>query len=252
MITSEDRWSRWRDAHSLAVYYGHGREEQLASYDLAVVEASGQTAAAVARMQRTGTLLLAYLSLLELPVWDQLTGLLRPDDYLQSGGLPLANAQYGGRLLDLRRDRCRRLLIHRASRLLAQGYDGLFLDTVDQAESSKRPLLMRAELVDSTAGLINRLHALYPGHLLVQNNGLGMLLERTAPALAGVCWESPAAALLSRGRLSSLLARIRSLAGQADCRLLLLLPGKEGPTPSPSVPAEVLVYRAPRDYLELS
>ncbi len=248
MSKPDHRLRRWQAARSLVVYYGRERAEQLVNYDVAVVEALGQTDGSLAKMRTASTLLLAYLSLLELPIWDPWTRLLHPDDYLQHDGSPLTNEQHGGRLLDLRSYRCQRMLVHRAGKLLAQGYDGLFLDTVDQAESSERPLLLRAELVDSTAALIRNLHSLYPDHLLIQNNGLRMLVERTAPALAGVCWENPAVELLSRDHLCRLQTRISGLAGRDHCRLLLLLP-QAGLTPS--IPAGVLAYLAPQDYLEL-
>lgn len=249
MSILEARLHRWQAAQSLVIYYGRERAEQLARYDVAVLEALGQTDRSMADLRGSGTLLLAYLSLLELPAWDLWAKLLPVEGFLQRDGLPLINAQHGGYLLDVRSPHCRRMLVHRAGALLGQGYDGLFLDTVDQAESYQRPPLLRAELVTSLASLIHRLHSLYPDHLLVQNNGLGPLVERTAPALSGVCWENPEIELLKRAYLSRVLARITVLAGRADCRLLLLLPKGQ---PEPAVPAEVLAYRAPRDYLELS
>jgi hypothetical protein len=140
-------------------------------------------------MQAQGTTLLAYLSMLEVP--DETSAVLRID------GVPQQNRAWGNWILDPRHPETERRVLAAAAALRHDGWDGIFLDTLGILESPA--LLTDLELVPAAARLVAAIAAGWPGGVLVQNWGLGLLLPLTAPYLQGVCWEDFPHAQLAAG-----------------------------------------------------
>lgn len=250
MKACADRRDSWQSARSMVVYYGRDATSQLSRYDVAIVEPLGQTTETLNQLKAAGTLLLAYLSVMEMPAWDAGIALLDLSDFLRCNGQAITNSEHGTYLLDLRSTRWQRLLFHRASILLDQGYDGLFLDTIGDVELPIWSPLQQIELVANATALVRQLRAIYPQHLLVQNNGLARLIEQTAPHLSGVCWENPHPDLRRPDLLTQVLLRIGRLAGHNNCRLLLLSQHDHRPADLP-LPPQILAYCAPGTYTDL-
>lgn len=263
MELNSDRFSRWRQATSYAIYYGRDQWEQLSQYDVLVVEPLSQSPETVARLQRRGALVLAYFSVMETSCALPEGFRLATNDFLRYDNRPITNPEYGGHLMDLRSQRWQRLLMHRASTLLLQGYDGLFLDTIGDVEDPQFTAMQQTELADSAALLVSRLRQANPGRLLVQNNGLGLLARRTATLLDGICWENPPRALRQPSKIKGLLERMRHYGGGDQLRLLLLFEDTNSNDLRADQDSErelcqwatesgVLVYRAPRHYLKVA
>jgi hypothetical protein len=151
---------------------------------MAVLEPSGWPgAAARRRLQARGTALLAYLSVLEVPHMEP--AVLRAD------GEPVRNPVWGNWVLDPRHPETERRVLATVDLLRNDGWDGLFLDTLDDAEIP--------ELAPAAARLVAALAAAWPEGALVQNRGLGLLLPLTASFIQGVCWEDFPHARLAAG-----------------------------------------------------
>ncbi len=260
----DNRRVQWQAAQSLCVYYGKGELDQLKAYDVAIVEPLGQNQQTVVQLQASGTLVLAYLSVIEAYTWDSKLQYATATDFLRLNNKPVTNPVYGGFIMDIRSQRWQRLIFHQAATLLAQGYDGLFLDTIDNVEAACWPLQTRLELVDSAANLVRQLRLTYPDHLLIQNNGMEMLAEQTVEHLDGVCCENPPPELCSAVTLNTLAARLSSMANHSRLRLICLLDASgEEQTLPPSLKKarcslqswtkqwQGFLYCAPRDYLRL-
>lgn len=176
---------RLRDVETYAVYYGCGGEDVLATYDLAVVAAPGRSPGEISAIKRKGTLVLAYLSVLEI----------HPEEGPPAGVLvgrdgPVVNDQWGNWVLDPRHEATRDRALSEAEALLRQGYDGLFLDTLADLEDlpaavgagGQTAIVDAARLV---AEVSDSFHC-----ILVQNRGFRRLLPLTMSYLDGLCWES--------------------------------------------------------------
>ena len=187
-----DRLKRFDAAKNYALYYGAGRDNELASFDVAVVETGGQNPVSVRRMQDAGTLVLGYLSVMEIhPSADEFK-LLDGSDFLCINGESCINREYDNYLADLRSKRWNDILLHKAGRILHNsGYDGLFLDTIGDVESGELPVSLKGSLLIAAADIVRKMRSLFPEHIMVQNCGLEKLCFLTSEYLNGICWENP-------------------------------------------------------------
>lgn len=186
-----DRLARFASAENYALFYGSGREGDLAGFDVAVVEPAGQSDDSLRRMRESGTLVLAYISVVEVSPGEPEYKLLKPGDLLSRGGEPIQNPVYGNYLADLRSTRWIGLLLRKAGSLLTgSGYDGLFLDTIGDVESGDLGTGLRDSLLLAAADLVRRIRTIHSGRVLVQNNGLERLCLLTAGLIDGICWEN--------------------------------------------------------------
>ncbi len=242
-----NRSERWQAARSLVVYYGSGRADQLRQYDVAIVEPAGQSAA-VRGMKDAGTIVLGYLSVMEMPSGAAEQAVVTTDDYLYHQGSPVVNHEYGGSLMDLRSPRWRRLVLRRASAILAQGYDGLFLDTIADIEYPCWGWELRVGLIGAAAEMVERLRRAHGDCLLVQNNGAQQLIGQTYRYLDGVCLEN--ASLDEVGRVLDYLSQLPRYQSATAPRLLLVS-DHQGTSYDEYVTPDVLVYQAPPHYLSM-
>jgi len=184
---------RFRGITNYAVYYGRGEAEALSHYDAVIVEPSGQSPENVAQLRARGTLVLAYVSVVEIPEYDPLFAMLAEDDFMRDDeGRRMRNDTFGGHLADLSSVRWQGLLKHRIGKLLRlDGYDGVFFDTIGDLEWPNIPPSRYKGLLRNAGQFVKSVRELHPDALLVQNNGLNALCEETAPWLDGICWENP-------------------------------------------------------------
>lgn len=182
---------RFKKIKNYCLYYGHGQEENLARFDLAVVEPSGMNESGIRYLKKSGTLIIGYISVLEIS-WDRAQALkLAPGDFLCSGGIPLWNTLYNNRIMDPCSERCKQMLQERASMLIkGQGYDGLFLDTIGDVEDGRLAPDVAGPALIAAAKLVYDLRNAFPEHILVQNSGLEDLWELTARYVDAFCWEN--------------------------------------------------------------
>lgn len=178
--------NRLQPLRTWALYYGAIQEPGLAEYDLAVVAPEAWDRAAVTGIQRRGTLMVGYLSVLEVP---KRAGEPPPAHVLRVDGTPVEQTRWNNWILDPREEGTRRHLLERARAAAACNFDGFFLDTLGDTESAHIPLLLRSRLLPAAAQLVELLRGRFPDLLLIQNWGLGALLDLTAPYLDAVCWE---------------------------------------------------------------
>jgi uncharacterized protein (TIGR01370 family) len=135
------------------------------------------------QLRRPGQKILAYLSLGEVnrtrPYVQKLAGALLPPnpDWPDARRVDPGAPAWKALVLD-----------ELAPGLLARGYDGFFLDTLDAAEDLEAKHVLpnaKAAMTD----LVLALHAKAPKALIIANRGLA-LLPRMAPALSAIAVES--------------------------------------------------------------
>jgi endo-alpha-1,4-polygalactosaminidase (GH114 family) len=253
------RREKFRSLRSFALYYGRGEADRLARYDVAVVEPKGQSPGDLKKLQASGTLVVAYVSVMEVASYDPELAWLKEDDFLRIDGERARNDEYGTTLVSLSSARWRGLVHHRIGTLLLRdGYDGIFLDTIGNVEwetLGDRTTSERAAAV----GLVRELREAFPSHVFIQNNGVVRLFTDTARYVDAVCWENPPFHLpQTRDWAERLAERIGEEAKSYGCSVLLL--AEQGLDRSPLAAEKVdevasrlgfASYRAPHRYLSL-
>ena len=159
------------------VYYGQGRMDDLARFDLAIIQPETLDAGDRAELRASGTLVVAYLSLGEVepyrPWYDD--GRVNPDWILGE------NPNWGSYYIDTTEAGWQALMVDIAGDYLAQGFDGIFMDTLDTVDL----------FPETTPGMIATVEALrkaYPQALLIQNRGF-TVLDATAPSIDALMFE---------------------------------------------------------------
>jgi len=170
-----------------AVDYGPATDPQLARrYDLLVLEPHHPRA--LAPLRGPGATLLGYISLGQVdrsrPYHAELD---------RAGALRAAHPDWpDARQVDLRHPAWRRLLIDRAiPAILAKGYDGIFIDTLDDAEAMERGEADAKGMIAAGAALVLAIRAAFPAMRVMVNRGYALLPD-VAGAIDAVLGEAMA------------------------------------------------------------
>ncbi|WP_438448558.1 endo alpha-1,4 polygalactosaminidase [Gorillibacterium sp. sgz5001074] len=214
---------------TFTVYYGIGDYERLRAYDMVILEPAGHTREGLSRLKASGTLVIAYVSFMELRPEEQNRYGLREEDWLQVNGAPVRNEAFHTRLVDLRSRRWAGLLLERIRQLLTvEGYDGVFIDTVGNVEWPSLPEEVRKSQALAAVGLIKTARGLFRDHLLIQNNGVSELIFHTADWIDAVTWENPLFTGPHLEWAEKVASRLRRLSGCRKFRTLLLYEDRPG------------------------
>lgn len=209
---------------NFALYYGRGKAEILSRYDIAIVEPAGQSAEDIKRMRDSGTLVLAYLSVMEIADYAEEFRLLKKDDFLHINGTILRNEEYDTYMLDLRSLRWRQLLYQKVSKLSVLGYDGLFLDTIGDIENPAISSTIRDELIMAAVDILTEIKTNFSEQILVQNSGIEKLCLFTAGILDGICWENPPFGLkTNKSWIGKMLDRLEKMQQELNLKVLILI-----------------------------
>lgn len=171
-----------------AVDYGARTDPaQARRYDLLVLEPGHGRPPAT--LKRPGAVAIGYLSLGEVEKRRPAAAALAAAGALFAPNPHWPDARYA----DLRHPRWRAEVLDRlVPAILAQGYDGVFIDTLDNAEAMERDdPVGRAGMVEAAATLIQAIHARYPEAVIVINRGYAVL-PKVAGVIDGVLGEAMA------------------------------------------------------------
>ena len=158
------------------VYYGTRFDPELSAFDVLVLDAdSGLDLALIRKHAKSPQTILGYLALCELGPGRGYAAKIR------QGGLLLHETPYwpGSFYIDIRRSEWQRLVIQEiVPSILKAGFDGLFLDTIDDApwlETNSNPGASAAAVA-----LVHRIRLSFPNRRLMLNRGFNFLpkLER--------------------------------------------------------------------------
>ena len=163
-----------------ACYYGLNRLDQLAEYDLVIVQAENYTAADLIALHERGTLSFGYLSLSQVADTETTAPWALRE---ATTGTVVRNQRWQTVLVDCRSAAWQRFIIEEQIPWLVQhGIHGLFLDTVDVDARF-------AETWPGVAQLLRRIRWEHPELALLANRGFSVL-DAVAETVDGVVFES--------------------------------------------------------------
>ena len=161
------------------VCYSKVSPDQVRSYELVIVEPDFYTKTEVEALKKTGTTILAYITLGETDSNRWYYPLLEQQGFI---GI---NENWGSAYLDLENEEVRSILLEKMlPEVMIKGFDGLFLDTIDAVAPYTERRGLRSHMVD----LIKEIRVHFPDKIIIQNAGL-FLLEETRSSIDAVLIE---------------------------------------------------------------
>lgn len=170
--------SRLSDIGSYSVYYGKTPADvaKLTNYDLAIVQPSTVTAAQLKTLHDSGTRVIAYVTVGELEKNSPYASRIQP------GWVLGENKNWGSKYIDASQPGWQAIVKEQTDALLARGFDGFFLDTLDTAD-------LYPQAGPGLVKIVETLRADHPNAVIVQNRGFA-LLNATAPSIDAVMYEN--------------------------------------------------------------
>jgi hypothetical protein len=167
-----------------AFYYGANPPvNALSQFDRLVVEADNITATQHADLQQHGAATYAYVSVGEI-------GPTRPWlDQLPASATLGVNQDWKSHVMDLSSTDWQRFLLQRVNNLVARGYQGLFLDTMDSYLLFAETPTAIQQQQSGLGNLLYRIKRQHPNLRLIANRGFEVM-DHIAPYLEAVAAES--------------------------------------------------------------
>lgn len=175
-----DAFGSGTNKNTIFVCYGRLEPGSIKGFDYVIIESKYYTYYEVQKIKSQNDKVVAYISLGEINANSSYFPQFESDF---SGKNEIWNSYY----LNLKSDKTVTILRKMVDNILALGYDGLFLDNIDNFASFGPQFSQKLELIE----LIKTIKTEYFDHILIQNSGLELLNE-TAPFVNYVVLESVA------------------------------------------------------------
>lgn len=160
--------------------YGKLNPVEIKGYDYVILESKNYNASDIKKVKALNGKVLAYISLGEVNSQSRYFNNLK--------NITLGrNENWDSYYLDLKSDSTAQVLFSEIDRMLSEGYDGLFLDNIDNFTTFGFQKNQKSEIVN----FIEKLNTKYPQHFILQNAGIE-LLDATHKFVDGVVVESVA------------------------------------------------------------
>jgi len=242
------------NAKNFSVYYGKDSLNELLRFDIAIIEPMAQNIATIRVLQEKGVLVFAYLSVVEVhPEHAEFN--LYKDSLLKVESDLVMNQEFHTYYADLRAEKWMRHLYRKADIYLTEyGCDGLFLDTIGNLEDARIPANTRYALIEAAVAFLEKIKKNFNRSLLIQNNGLGLLLHYTKDSIDGICWENPRFGHGITGRINKVVTKkLQNLQTEKNMKILLLTEESEKRAKIMRFASQnrFLYYNAPHDYIRI-
>jgi uncharacterized protein (TIGR01370 family) len=165
---------------TVLVCYGKLDATKIKGYNYVILEEKHFKKEEITIIKKNNKNVLAYISLGEVNSNASHYNLLK-DNTLGK------NTNWNSHYLDLKSDKTTLVLMRLIKKNLDKGFDGLFLDNIDNYSSFGPQKNQRKELIE----LIKKIKKQYPNHLLIQNSG-AELIEDTNKYVDAILFESVA------------------------------------------------------------
>ena len=168
------------DKSTVLVCYGKIEAAKIKGYQYVILEEKNFSKEEVSLIKKNNKKVFAYISLGEVNANASHYNLLKNSTLGK-------NKNWNSHYLDLKAEKTTIVLMRLIKKNLDKGFDGMFLDNIDNYGSFGPQKSQRKELV----ALISKIKKQYPNHLLVQNSG-AELIDETHKFIDIVLFESVA------------------------------------------------------------
>lgn len=171
-------------APSVAFYYGAKPPvNSLSQFDRIVLESENIRPSELKKLKQHGASAYAYLSMGEVGPQRSWKHLIKPE---WTTGV---NTAWNSTVMDMTSKDWQRFVLQRVELLLQQGYDGLFLDTMDSYQINASSDAERSAQEDALANLVYRIKRRNPSIKLISNRGFEVM-DKVGGYLEAVAAES--------------------------------------------------------------
>ncbi|MGM7684395.1 putative glycoside hydrolase [Cytobacillus sp. Hm23] len=177
------------------IYYGHVNDKlvkELSSYDLIIIEPHQMTTEQVQTIKDSGTIVLGYISMMELATWNEdFVTKVQQDDYLIINNERVYVKDWDTYLMDISKPHYQRLLIDEIDiEIIQKNLDGIFIDTIGDIDDFfyDQPHIAN-KLRDSYVELLKTVNEQHSDLLLLQNWGFETFKEASKDYVHGIMWE---------------------------------------------------------------
>ena len=161
-----DAFGNGINKNSVFVCYGRLEPESIKGYSYVILESKYYTFYEVQRIKAQNDKVVAYISLGEINTNSAYFQQFNSDF---SGKNEVWNSHY----LNLKSEKTLEILMKMVDTILANGYDGLFLDNIDNFSDYGPQSNQKSEVIQ----LIKQIKTDYFNHILIQNAGLELINE---------------------------------------------------------------------------
>lgn len=152
--------------NSVLVCYGKIEAAKIKGYEYVILEEKNFNKDEISLIKKNNKKVVAYISLGEVNANASHYNLLKNNTLGK-------NKNWNSHYLDLKSEKTTIVLMRMIKKSLDKGFDGMFLDNIDNYGSFGPQKSQRKELV----ALISKIKKQYPNHLLIQNSGAELIKE---------------------------------------------------------------------------
>ncbi|WP_052404843.1 endo alpha-1,4 polygalactosaminidase [Bacillus rubiinfantis] len=193
-------YAKWKnpllDVKNYKIYYGNvsdAKVKELSRYDMVIIEPHEITKERVAKLKANGTIVLGYLSIMELQQWDKaFTAKVKESNYLKVNYKKVYIEDWDTYLMDITNLHYQQLLFAELKEeIIAKKFDGVLLDTVGDIDDfygdNKK---VATKLRTGYGKLLQTITKKYPKLVFVQNWGFDTYKFTSKKYVDGILWEN--------------------------------------------------------------
>jgi uncharacterized protein (TIGR01370 family) len=169
----------------VCVYNKNAAPQEIMNFDLAVLDADARPD--LTELKNSDTILIGYVSLGEVGDYRWFWSEMQDKPWVLD-----KNPNWNSYMIDVRAKEWHQLLIHKIiPKVLADGFDGIFLDTIDTAEYLEKyhPKIRYPGAQAAMTTLVKSIRRRFPNIQMIVNRGFSVL-EEIAGVIDGVVAES--------------------------------------------------------------
>lgn len=187
-----DKTNKLKNIKNYAVYYGADFLKELSKFDLAIIEPKSHSDENIHKLIEADTLVIGYISLIELNQESEIVSLLSEEDFLSFGDEKIMNKEFGNYLVDLRSQAWKSIVFNNIGNLIMnRRFDGIFIDTVADIEFFGLDKNLRKIQIAEYVDFLKDLRKYFGDIIIIQNNGVGEIIHSSAELIDGLMIENP-------------------------------------------------------------
>ncbi|HDR7792759.1 TPA: endo alpha-1,4 polygalactosaminidase [Bacillus luti] len=181
-----------KGVQSYKIYYGEANDqviERLSKYDMVVIEPYAFTKEQIQQLKKSGTVVLGYVSVLELEAWHKPQ--VVESDYYYRDRKKMKIEQWDTYIMNLADNHYRSIVVNKVKQqIIGKGIDGVFLDTAGDIDDYfyDQPVTQE-KFREAYVNLLKEIKDLDSNLLLIQNWGFETIKNTSLNFIHGVLWE---------------------------------------------------------------